>query len=133
MGKASNRKKERRDLAVKGLSNPIGRKAVAIASRGKVISELKKATTEEQVEVLDSISPSKKVRKVGKALMKKAPKEMDIGVKNLLKQGKKVTVKELCREIRETPSFLKMSESAGVPYEWYENLAKSKVEALKNA
>jgi len=91
MGRASNRKKVRRGLAAKGLSNPVVRKAVAITARGKVVSELKKATTDEQIEVLSEISQSK----VGKALMKKAPKEMDKGIKELQKQGREVTVKEL--------------------------------------
>ena len=127
MGRASNRKKQRRELAAKGLSNPIIRKAVAISARGKVVNELQKATTDEQIEVLSSISPSK----VGKALIKKAPKEMDKGIKELQKQGKRVTAEELCREIRETPSFLQMSEEAGVPYKWYEELAKQRMEAHK--
>ena len=125
MGKASRRKKERREVAKSGLGNPIARKAVAIASRGAVIDELKKATTEEQIEVLGSVSPSK----VGKALMRKAPREMDKGIRNLQKTDKKVTVKELCREIRETPSFLRMSEQAGVTYAWYENLAAERMKS----
>ena len=123
MGKASRRKKERREAMKSGLGNPIARKAVAIASRGAVIDELKKATTEEQIEVLGSVSPSK----VGKALIQKAPREMDKSIRNLQKTGKKVTVKELCREIRETPSFLNMSEQAGVSYAWYEELAKERM------
>ncbi len=125
MGRASNRKKARRELAAKGLSNPVIRKAIAVTSKSKVVEELNKATTDEQIEVLSGISQSK----VGKALMKKAPKEMDKGIKELQKQGREVTVKELCKEIRETPAFLKMSEDAGVPYKWYEELAKQRMEA----
>src|SRR3989304_1837002 len=104
MGKASNRKKEHRRLAALGLSNPVARKAVAVASRDAVISELKKASTEEQIEVLASVSPSK----VGKAIMRKAPAEMDKGIKELQKKDVPVTVENLCAEIKSTPGFLTM-------------------------
>lgn len=126
MGRASNKKKQRRELVAKGLSNPVVRKAVALSSRGKVVSELQKANIEEQVEVLNTISPSK----LGKALIQKAPSEMDKGIRKLQKESREITVNELCREIRETPSFLQMSEQAGVPYSWYEELAKQRIEAF---
>ena len=125
MGKASNRKKEHRRLAALGLSNPVARKAVAVASRDAVISELKKASTEEQIEVLASVSPSK----VGKAIMRKAPAEMDKGIKELQKKDVPVTVDNLCAEIKSTPGFLTMCEQAGLSLEWFESLAKERMEA----
>ncbi len=125
MGKASNRKKEHRRLAALGLSNPVARKAVAVASRDAVISELKKASTEEQIEVLASVSPSK----VGKAIMRKAPAEMDKGIKELQKKDVPVTVDNLCAEIRSTPGFLVMCENAGLSLEWFESLAKERMKA----
>ena len=125
MGKASNRKKEHRRLAALGLSNPVARKAVAVASRDAVISELKKASTEEQIEVLASVSPSK----VGKAIMRKAPAEMDKGIRELQKKNVPVTVDNLCAEIRSTPGFLVMCENAGLSLEWFESLAKERMEA----
>lgn len=115
MGKASRHKKDRKA----GLNNPIARKAVAIASRGAVINELKNATTEEQIKVLSSISPSK----VGKAIMREALGEMDKGIRNLLSSGREVTVDELLKEARNTPGFLQMCENAGVLYSWFEQLA----------
>jgi len=126
MGKSSNRKKERRESAVAGLSNPVARKVVAVASRGAVIGELKRASTEEQIEVLASVSPSK----VGKAIMRKAPAEMDKGIKKLRREGKEVTVDALCAEIKSTPGFLSMVEQAGLSLEWFENLAKERMEAF---
>ena len=81
MGRASNRKKARREAAAAGLSNPIVRKATALATHNKVVKELQSASTEEQLEVLGSISPSK----VGKAIMKKAPGQMDKGIRKLQK------------------------------------------------
>ena len=78
--------------------------AVKLASRGAVVDELGKATTEEQIEVLGSISPSK----VGKAIMKKAPREMDKGIAKLRGMGKPVTVDNLLEEARTTSGFLDM-------------------------
>ena len=122
VGKASRIKRERRE-GVSGLNNPIARTAVKVASRSAVLRELSQASTEDQIEVLSRVS----LTKVGKALMKKAPREMDKGIRRLQREGKKVTVKELCREIRESSSFLRMSENAGVPYRWYEELAKERI------
>lgn len=123
MGKASNRKKSRRER----LDSPLARTAVKIAARGGVVSKLQAASTEDQIETLGAtVSASK----LGKALMRKAPGEMDKGIKAFRKLGKPVTVKNLLQDVRTTPGFLKMSEDAGVPYEWYENLAKERMMAL---
>jgi hypothetical protein len=107
----------------RGLNNPIARTAVKLASRGKVIETLSAASTEEQIEVLGSISPTK----VGKAIMRKAPKEMDAGIAKFRKLGKKITVDALLEEVRTTPGFLVMCESAGVPYSWFEELAQERM------
>ena len=123
MGKASRIKRERREGLASGLNNPIARTAVKVASRSAVLRELSQASTEDNIEVLSRVS----LTKVGKALIKKAPHEMDKGIRRLQREGKEVTVKELCREIRESSSFLKMSENAGVPYRWYEELAKERI------
>ncbi len=109
------------------MGNPVARTAVKIAARGGVISKLQAASTEEQIETLGvTVSASK----LGKALMRKAPGEMDKGISRILREGREPTVKELCREVRENVAgFRTMSEDAGVPYEWYENLAKERMAA----
>lgn len=124
MGKASRHKKERKAA---NLSNPVARSAVKIAARGGVIRELQQASSEDQVEALSkTVSPSK----LGKALMKKAPSEMDKGIRRILKEGRTPTVDELCFEIRRNvASFRTMSEQAGVPLQWYEQLAEARMEA----
>ena len=115
MGRASRRKKMRRENG--GLDTAIGRTAVKLAARGGVIRELQNASTEDQVEAL---SKTVGASKLGKALMQKAPGEMDKGIRKLLKEGKTPTVKELCREIKDNVAgFRTMSENAGVPLEWY--------------
>ena len=63
--------------------------------------------------------------------MKKAPKLMDDGIRRIKQEGRTVTVEELCREVRNNVGgFLDMSESAGVLLEWYENLARERMEAF---
>jgi len=105
----------------------VSRKAVAIASRGAVVRELKQASTSDQIEVLNTtVSPSK----LGKAIMSKAPKEMDKGIREFQKRGKKITVSSLLEEVRTTAGFLEMCERAGVSYKWFEELAKERIKAL---
>src|SRR3972149_3242574 len=115
MGRRDRERRERiragteTSIAAGVLDNLVARKAVALASRGTVIAELQKAETSEQIDVLSSISPSK----VGKAIRRKAPSEMDKGIRTLQKQGKLVTINALCAEIKSTPGFLAMCEQAG--------------------
>ena len=120
------RDRERIERIKAGLENPIARTAIKVASKGAVIRELEKASTEEQIEVLDSISPSK----VGKAIMRKAPHEMDKGIRIFKGMSRPITVEGLLEEVRTTPGFLDMCEKAGVPYSWFEELAKEQM--IKN-
>lgn len=121
------RNRERIERIQAGLENPIARTAVKIAARSGVVAELKKASTDDQVEVL---STTVDATRLGRALMKEAPGEMDKGIRKLQKEGRPVTVDELCREIRENVAgFRTMSENAGVPLSWYEDLAGKRMEA----
>lgn len=111
------------------LSNPVARKAVAFASRGAVIDELRKAETSDQIDVLNGQVASARPDKLRKAIASKAPREMDKGIKKLQKEGKDVTVDALCAEIKSTPGFLSMCERVGLDLEWFEKLAKERMEA----
>ncbi len=111
---------------LRGLSNPIARKAVSFTSRGAVVDTLRRASTADQINILNSTVASSKLRRT---LMSKAPREMDKGIKELQKQGKDVSVDALCEEIKNTPEFLSMCENAGLSLEWFENLAKERMEA----
>ena len=112
-----------------GLGNPIARKMVAAASRQGVVNELRKASTEDQIDVLNRTVAGQHPSKLREAIQKKAPGEMDKGIKKLRKEGKEVTVDILCAEIKSTPGFLKMCENAGLSLEWFESLAKKRMEA----
>ena len=116
--------------AKKALDNPVPRKAVAFASRGAVVDELRKASISDQIDVLNSRVASTSPGKLHKAIASKAPKEMDRGIKKLQKEGKPVTVDALCDEIKTTPGFLSMCERVGLTLEWFENLAAERMEAL---
>jgi len=110
------------------LRNPVSRKLAAFASRKGVVEELSKGTTGEQINRLNELSGSGSLpdRKLKEAIMKKAPKEMDKGIKKFQKQGKSVSVNSLLTEVRTEPGFLKMCERVGLPYSWFEELAKAK-------
>ena len=111
------------------LDNPLTRGAVALASRGKVIDELRQASTEDQIEALNGTVASARPDKLRKAIMRKAPKEMDRGIEKLLKYGDgTVTVEKLLAEVRSTPGFLGMCERVGVTLEWFKELAKERME-----
>ena len=111
------------------LDNPVARKAVAFTSRGAVISELRKAETSDQIDVLNSQVASSRPDKLRKAIASKAPKEMDKGIKKLQKEGRVVSVDALCAEIKTTPGFLSMCEKVGLDLAWFEKLAKERMEA----
>ena len=116
-------------IATRTLNNPVARKAVALASRGTVIEELRKAETSDQIDVLNSQVASSRPDKLRKAIAGKAPKEMDKGIRKLLKESKDVTVDALCAEIKSAPGFLPMCERVGLSLEWFERLAKERMEA----
>ncbi len=116
-------------IAAQVLNNPVVRKAVALTSKGSVISELRKAETSDQIDVLNSQVASSRPGKLRKAIVSKAPKEMDNGIRKLQREGKAVTVDVLCTEIKTTPGFLSMCERVGLSLEWFEELAKKRMEA----
>ncbi len=128
MGKKT--KEHRKRVARRNLllNNPIGRKALALASRGKVIDELNKASTEDQIEALSGTVAGRNPSKLAKAIMDKAPEEMDKGIKKLQREGREVTAESLTAEIRNTKGFLAMCEKVGVTLEWFEELAKKRME-----
>ena len=109
--------------------NPVGRAVLKRASRGGVVKELSQGTTEEQVGRLDSLQGTGELPggKLAEAIKKKAPKEMDKGIKRLRKEGKEVTVDALCAEVKSTPGFLKMCNNAGITLEWFEELARERM------
>lgn len=111
------------------LNNPVARKAVALASRGAVINELRKAETSDQIDVLNSQVASSRPDKLRKAIASKAPGEMDKGIKKLQKEGKVVSIDALCTEIKTTPGFLSMCERVGLDLAWFEKLAKERMDA----
>lgn len=115
-------------ISAKVLDNPVARKAVALASRGAMIDELRKAETSDQIDVLNSQVASSRPGKLQKAITSKAPKEMDKGIKKLQKEGKVVSVDALCAEIKTTPGFLSMCERVGLDLAWFEKLAKERME-----
>ena len=116
-------------ISAKALDNPVARKAVAFASHGAVIEELRKAETSDQIDVLNSQVASTRPDKLRKAIASKAPREMDKGIKKLQKEGKDVTIDALCAEIKSTHGFLAMCERVGLSLEWFEKLAKERMEA----
>ena len=109
--------------------NPVGRAVLKRASRGGVVKELSQGTTEDQIGKLDSIQGTGELPggDLAKAIKKKAPKEMDKGIKKLQKEGKEVTVDALCAEVKSTPGFLKMCSNVGITLEWFEDLARERM------
>ena len=119
---------EEEPISAKALDNPVARKAIAFASRGAVINELRKAETSDQIDVLNSQVASSRPDKLRKAITSKAPKEMDEGIKKLQKEGKPISVDALCAEIKSTPGFLSMCKRVGLELAWFEKLAKERME-----
>lgn len=150
MGRRSRELRERRERKAVGLVEPtkrdpagsvaekpgnpiarIARKAVSLASRREVVKELSKGSVSDQTGRLDElvgvgVLP---VRALRVAIMREAPKEMDKAIEKFRKQGKEVTVDSLLAEMRSEPGFLEMCRNAGITYEWFEKLAKERMEA----
>lgn len=129
MGKKKKLHKEKVAKRNALLSNPLARGAVAVASRGKVIDELNRASTEDQIQALNGTVASSRPDKLRKALESKAPGEMDKAIRKFQKEGKTVTVELLTEEIRATPGFLSMCERVGLTITWFEDLARKRMEA----
>lgn len=117
--------------ARKMASNPIGRQILRRASHKGVVDELSKGGVTDQIERLDSMAGTGELPggKLAKAIMRKAPKEMDKAIKMYKKQGKEITVDSLCAEVKSTPGFLDMCNRVGITLEWFENLARERMEA----
>jgi len=119
--------REGKEKPFRHLDNPVARKAVALASRGDVIKTLEQASTEDQIDALNSTVAGQRPDKLRQALMKKAPKEMDKAIRDFQKMGKAVNVATLTEEIRNTPSFLAMCSRVGLELSWFEQLAKDRM------
>ena len=112
-------------------SNPIGRRILKKASHKGVVEELSKGDVTDQVHRLDSLAGTGELPegKLAKAIRDKAPKEMDKAIKKFRKKGEEITVDSLCAEIKSTPGFLQMCNNVGITLEWFEDLAKERMEA----
>lgn len=110
------------------LENSFGRKAVVAMTHGEVVRQLSQGDVGQQIETLNASVP---VSKLKDAIMSKAPGEMDKGIRKLQKEGKPVTVDALCAEVKSTPGFLAMCQRAGLNLEWFEALARKRMEVLK--
>lgn len=123
------RKGEEQSIASRVLSNPISRKAVAVTSRRGVIEELSKGNVTERTNKLDELTGTGVLGagRLKSAIMSKAPREMDKGIRKLQKQGKKVTVDALCSEVRSEPGFIKLCANVGLTVNWFEELARRRM------
>jgi len=101
-------------------SNPLGRAILRRAGRQGVIDELSKGDTTQQIANLREAVPN---GRLVEAIKSKAPKEMDKAIKKFKKEGRKISVDTLCAEVRATPNLL-----AVVPLEWFEDLARQRME-----
>lgn len=126
------RDRERIERIRQGLEYPIARTVVKLKVRGDVIRTLEQATTEEQIDTLNQTVGRDNPNKLRDALMKKAPGEMDKGIRKFEKEGKLITVESLTAEIKSTPSFFNMIERIGLPIEWFEELAQKRIEVWQS-
>jgi hypothetical protein len=110
--------------------DPLGRAALRLASRKGVIKELSAGDTTEQVGRLDSLVGTGALpgSKLKSAIMSKAPGEMDKAIKKFQKEGREVTVDSLCAQVKTEPGFLPMCERVGLSLEWFERLARERME-----
>lgn len=135
MGKRDRERRERIErgdelpIAPEKLRNTVVRRALELTARGDVVRELRRASTPDQISALDSLVASGRPDKLRKALMSKAPKEMDKGIRKLQDEGKTVTEEALLEEVRTTPGFLAMCEKVGLSSSWFEELAQERMEA----
>lgn len=121
------RRGEEKPIATQALNNPVARKAVAIASRRDMIRMLEQASTEEQIETLDSTVAGQQPNRLRQALMKKAPVEMDKAIRDFQRRGKPITVTSLTEEAKNTPSFVAMCERVGIEMSWFDELAEERM------
>jgi antitoxin component YwqK of YwqJK toxin-antitoxin module len=116
-------------VAKAALGNIVTRKVVALKSKGAVVAELTSGSTENVVHNLNELSTTGTVSesKIKKALMSKAPGEMDKAIRKFHKEGREISVDSLCAEAESTPSFVKMCEDIGLPMTWFRELAKERI------
>ncbi len=117
--------------ARKGLGNPLTRKLAALRARGGVKKELSKGSVENQTDRLNELvgTGTLSERKLKESIMRKAPGEMDKGIKKFQKQGKEITEESLLSEVRSSAGFLKMCAKVGLDYDWFVRLARERMEA----
>ena len=125
------RDRERKAQVKQGILKPFRNTAIKLVARGGVIRELSKGTTTEQIGKLDELGtagalPDSKLRK---AIVDKAPKEMDKAIRKYQKEGRKITVDSLLVEVRSQQGFLDMCNKVGITYKWFEDLALAKMKA----
>jgi len=127
--KNQKRKKTRRPNWT--LKNPIARKVVKHASHRAVVEELRSGTVDDQTGRLDELVRHNMLPKnrLAQAIMDKAPYEMDKAIRKFRKDGKEVSVDTLCADIRNQKGFQQMCANVGVSVEWFEDLAKARMEA----
>lgn len=120
MGKASRLKKERQ---LKALQSP--------EAHDKVVKELSKGTVDTQVSKLIELNGvnSKFQSAIKDSILKHAPVEMDKAIAKFQKVGKPITVESLTKEVRENKQFLALCNKNGISIEYFENLAKERIEA----
>jgi hypothetical protein len=130
-GEEKSISQQARETAAKLASNPLGRRILRRTAHKGVVEELSQGTTVDQIQRLDGMAGAGEIPTgaIGKAIKKKAPGEMDKGIKKLKKEGKPVTVDTLCAEIKSTPGFLDMCNREGITLEWFENLARERMKA----
>ena len=125
------RDRERKDQIKQGILKPFRNTAIKLATRSGVIRELSKGSTTEQIGKLDELARVGALpnSKLGKAIMDKAPKEMDKAIRKYQEEGKKITVDSLLVEVRSQRGFLDMCNKVGITYKWFEDLARAKMKA----
>ena len=130
-GKEKSISQQAREGVAKLANNPIGRQILKRASHKGVVEELSKGDVTDQVHRLDSMAGTGELPggELARTIKSKAPKEMDKAIKKFKKQGNEITVESLCAEIKSTPGFLQMCNNAGITLEWFEDLARERMEA----
>jgi hypothetical protein len=124
------RERERIARIKAGLESPIAKTVVKVASRSEVVSTLQNAELGDQIDALNSTVARDKPNKLRDAIIRKAPGEMDKGIKRLQKEGREVNVDALCAEIKSTPGFLAMCRGVGLDLEWFEELARKRMDVF---
>jgi hypothetical protein len=120
LGKASRLKKERQ---LRALQSP--------KAHETVVKELSKGNTDTQIGKLielNGINP-KFQSAIKDSILKNAPKEMDKAIAKYKKINKPITIESLTKEVRENKQFLALCNKNGITIEYFENLAKNRMEA----